>query len=38
MHAYIQAANIGKMVGLKPGAFFKKKDGTPNPDYPHYEI
>lgn len=28
---YKEAAEIGKSVGLKPGAYFK------NPDYPHFE-
>jgi hypothetical protein len=28
---YIEAAEIGKSIGLKPGAYFTK------PDYPHYE-
>lgn len=29
--AYIEAANIGKAVGLRPGAFFS------SPDYAHFE-
>lgn len=28
---YVEAAEIGKSVGLKPGAYFK------TPDFPHYE-
>jgi peptidoglycan L-alanyl-D-glutamate endopeptidase CwlK len=39
---YIQLAEIGKSVGLIPGAYFTKRDATgkvvPNPDYPHYEV
>ena len=34
---YLEAANIGKSVGLNPGAFFLK-NGKPKPDYPHYQI
>ena len=29
---YLEAAEIGKSVGLKPGGFFK------TPDFPHFEI
>jgi hypothetical protein len=35
---YREAADLGVQSGLVVGANFKKKDGTPNPDYPHYEV
>lgn len=35
---YIEAAALGSMVGLDPGANFKKSNGTPRPDYPHFQL
>lgn len=35
---YLEIAKIGQLIGLKPGAFFKDKNGKPKPDYAHFEI
>lgn len=35
---YVEAAALGRMVGLDVGADFKRKDGTPRPDFPHYQL
>ncbi|HLD91507.1 MAG TPA: hypothetical protein VI911_10965 [Patescibacteria group bacterium] len=35
---YLEAAKIGKSVGLNCGAFFKNVKGELRPDFPHYEI
>ena len=36
--AYERPGEIGESVGLKWGGRFKKRDGTPRPDRPHFEL
>ena len=35
---YIEAAKIGEKAGLQAGANFKRPDGSPRPDYPHFQL
>ena len=35
---YLELADLGKLVGLAPGAFWLNRNGKSSPDYPHYQL
>jgi peptidoglycan L-alanyl-D-glutamate endopeptidase CwlK len=35
---YLEAGQIGESIGLIWGGRFKRQDGAPIPDYPHFEL